>query len=179
MKDNELITLIRAELLVGLGRQGHSGGKVLQSHQPTQQGMSTDPVIYLHKLFDVRVGSPGHREEYDEDAQVMRRTTTEVLVATYQVSGALVYDYTDPDAVTPADMVKAAARVMQSPEFQQALVKRGANVMRVSTVKGVDVAGDTPGYEQRPLFEIDVNHTDVYITEIPTIESFVFRVGRV
>jgi hypothetical protein len=179
MKDNELITLIKGELSTGLTRQSRPGVKVLQSYQPTQQGMSTDPVIYLHKLFDVRVGSPGHREEYDEDAQVMRRTTTEVIVATYQVSGALVYDYTDPDAVTPADMVKAAARVMQSPEFQQALVARGANIMRVSTVKGVDVAGDTPGYEQRPLFEIDVNHTDVYITEIPTIESFVFRVGRV
>lgn len=179
MTDNDLITLIRGELLTGLSRQRWASAKAWQSYQPTQQGMSTDQVVYLHKLFDVRVGSPGHREEYDEDAHVMRRITTEVLVATYQVSGALVYDYTDPNAATPADMVKAAARVMQSPEFQQALIARGVNIMRVGSIKTVDVEGDTPGHDQRPIFEIDINHTDTYITEIPTIESFVFRAGRV
>ncbi|TQI79995.1 hypothetical protein FHU10_5154 [Serratia fonticola] len=179
MKDNELITLIKGELSTGLERQGHSGIKVWQSYQPTLQGMTTDPVIYLHKMADVRHGSPGLREEYDDDAQVMRRITTEVLISTYQVSGVLVYEFTDPEAVTPGDMVKAAARAMQSPEFQQALAAKGANVMRVGSITTVDVTGENPGYEQRPLFEIDISHTDTFITEIPTFKSIVFRAGRV
>lgn len=179
MKDNDLITLLIKNLTDGLTLRGYRYFDVAQSYQPTQQGIPTSNMIYIHKITDVRRGSPGQMEENDDIAHVLRRRTTEIIESSYQVSGSSVYDYTDPLAVTPADMVKAAARVMQSPEFQDELVRQGANILRVGTVTGVDISAAGPGYEQRPIFDIIINHTDVDVIEIPYITSTIFRSGRV
>jgi len=179
VKDNDLITLLIKNLTAGLTLRGYRLFDVTQSYQPTQQGIPTSNTVFIHKITDVRRGSPGQSEEFDATAQVLRRTTTEIIESSYQVSGSSVYDYTDPLAITPADLVKAAARVTQSPEFQDELVRHQANILRVGTVTGVDISAAGPGYEQRPVFDITINHTDVDVIEIPYLTSTIYRMGRV
>ncbi|MCL6323992.1 phage gateway protein [Pectobacterium polaris] len=179
MRDNDLMALVRRELLAGLVMQGFNGVNVWQSYQPTVQGLSSVMTLYLHKITDSPTGSPGHREVWDQGAQVLRRITTEVMLTSYQISGSMVYDDTDPNAVTPADLVKAAARAVRSPEFQSAIIAGGANITRIGTVNNTPISGDTAGYEHRPMFDIQFNHTDVYTTEIPAVESTHWRSGRV
>lgn len=179
MRDNALITLINKNIKIGMKARGFENIHTWQLNQPAQQGLSSDPVLYLHKVIDNRVGSPGHLEQYDEINSVMKRVTTEIILSTYQITGTIYYDAEDPNAITAADIVKAAASVMQTPEFQKALIDAGVNILRIGDVNTIEVSNDETGWEKRPVFDFLVNHKDITIIEIPTLEKISCRIHRV
>ncbi len=58
MLDNQLFTLIVTTLRYGLKGLGQGNIPILQSFQPTQQGVNTIPTAYLYKIGDRRRGFP-------------------------------------------------------------------------------------------------------------------------
>lgn len=179
MNDNALFTVVRDTLTRGLTARNFTAFNVWQNYQPEQQAMSDQPTLYIYKTSDTRYGYPGRREEYDRDAQVMRRIDTEIMIATFQITAALIYETENPEATTPADLLKAAASVANSPEFQTAIQASGANVVRIGQLTNRTTSTDYAGFDQQPYFEIEINHTDIFITEIPAAERIIGRIGRV
>lgn len=179
MKDNALFTLLKTQLHAGLFPLSPDPIRVLKSYQPSQQGMPSVPTVWLHKIADVRTGFPGVREERDDAAGMMREITTQVMLATFQVSATLITDDDDPQALTAPDVLKQAATVMQSRRFQLAVKAAGANILRIGNITTVDVSGDYAGRDLQPFFEFQINHTDISVTEIPFITRTRLLMARI
>lgn len=179
MKDNALFTMLKTQLHAGLLSLSPDPIRVLKSYQPSQQGMPSAPTVWLHKIADVRTGFPGVREERDDEAGMMREITTQVMLATFQVSATVITADDDPQAITAPDVLKQAATVMQSRRFQLAVKAAGANILRIGNITSVDVSGDYVGRDLQPFFEIQINHTDISVTEIPFITTTRWRMARV
>lgn len=179
MKDNDLIMLIRLELISALNKFGYSNVNILHSSQLNQEEKPTGPTLYIHKVTDVRYGSPQHNEQYNCDLQRMERTTTEINISTYQIHSFFIYDTSDPSALTMSELVRTAARAMQLPEFQKALIKNGVNIMRIDKVNYVDSDNKSIDYEEKPFFNFQINHKDIYTTEIPCTGKIIRKMERI
>lgn len=177
MRDNELMALIRQELMSALKQLGYSDIEILHSSQRGEK--SNKPTIYIHKTIDNRHGSPGCSEHYNRDTQKMERVATEITLSTYQATTSFNYDINDPSALTMSELARIAARAMQLPEFQQALVKRGVNIMRIDKVNYVDPDNKSSTYEELPAFNFQVNHKDIYKTEIPYTGTIIRKMERI
>ena len=57
MLDNQLIALVKSQLLIGLSSIGQSSIDVQQDFQSTQEGVNTIPTVYLHKVGDELMGA--------------------------------------------------------------------------------------------------------------------------
>lgn len=179
MRDNEMFILLRENLLREYRYRNTSLPEVRKAFQPEQQGIPETPTLYLHKIADVRVGSPGVREVMDKEAGVMREITTQIMIANFQVMATVLTDDADPLAMTAPDLLKEAAAIMQSRRFQRAAIGGGANFLRVGQIQSVDVSGDFSGREIQPYFEFSLNHTDVTVIEIPVITGTEIRIRRI
>lgn len=58
MMDNALFALIISTLSAGLTAIGQGSIIIQQNYQPTQQGVPTNPTIFLYKISDKRIGYP-------------------------------------------------------------------------------------------------------------------------
>ncbi len=179
MLDNPLIILIRTSLLAGLKNRGYDDINVWQSYQPTQQGTSSDKTLYIHKITNGNHGFAGNQEIYDEQNEVIKRITTEILTPTYQVSSTVVYDENEPFAMTAGDLVYLAFSVMQSTEFQNLLLAQDVNIFRAGSIKNITVPSDKAGHEDRPTFDIQITHKNIYTTEVPVVKSVHHRTSRI
>lgn len=171
MKDNEMFILLRESLLEEYEKRSLLIPEIRKAFQPENIGIPTQPTIYLHKISDYRVGSPGVREEMDKGRGVMREITTQVMLATFQISATVLTDDDDPLALTASDLLKSAATVFQSRSFQRKALTAGANILRVGNIPGVDVSSDYAGREIQPFFELTLNHQDITIIDT----SFITR----
>ena len=63
MKDVTLIKLLIKIINTGLAAQGIDV-TVKQTFQPTQQGAPSGPSVFVHKLFDRRIGSPQKEDKW-------------------------------------------------------------------------------------------------------------------
>ncbi|WP_238759151.1 phage gateway protein [Klebsiella oxytoca] len=179
MTDNQLFSLLRTSLLAEFTLMRGLVPEVRKAYQPEPEGIPLAPALYLHKIADMRVGFPGFREEMDTVNQVMRQITTQVMIATFQVSATVLTDDADPQALTAPDLLKRAAMIMQSREFQASVIAAGANFLRVGQIQSVDVSGDYAGREIQPFFEFSVNHKDESVREIPFVTRTGYRIVRI
>ena len=58
MMDNELILVFLPIIQNGLIARGYTDVSVVQSNQPTQEGVTTSPGVFFFKVGDRRIGFP-------------------------------------------------------------------------------------------------------------------------
>lgn len=179
MNDNAFLALIIPTLTTGLVGAGIPGVKVKQSYQPTQQGAESGPTAYVHKVGDVRRGAAEVVERWNEDASAIVRTETQALETTWQVDARVPQDPTNETARTPADVVNAAAMVMQSRAMREFLTANGLGILRIPDVRNPYNTDDSDRFAAAPSFDFTITHQLVLTTTVPVVETTEFRLARV
>lgn len=166
MTDNELYAV-----LFGILDSAFTGlAEVLQSNQPTQQGVPTAPTIFLTKLFDNRYGHVQREDKWDEAGQKMIHTERVVLETTFQLSGLAVQDPSDTTKPTASDLVRRAATVMQASATLETLRQNGLGVLRIGQIRNPYIVDDKERFEASPSFDFVITRTETTITETPFVE---------
>jgi hypothetical protein len=173
MKDNALFIFLRSFLLEALPARGFSDVLVKQSYQPQQQGRASQSAVYLHKILDRRYGSRAVKEFFDKENGVMTRTEEQVIETTIQFNAlASPRDPADDDEMTAADILKAVAACLQSPDFIYAGKEAGVQALRIQEIRNTPVQNDRDQFEFEPSFDAVFTHADVFTQTIESITHF-------
>lgn len=168
MTDNELWMI-----LIGILEPAFAGeAEVLQAYQPTQQGVTQGPALYLAKLFDARVGHVQRSDQWDEAAKKMIHTERVVIETTFQVTGFAVQDPDDLTRPTASDLTRRAAALMQASTTLETLRGHGLGILRITQVRNPYILNDRERFEASPSFDFVLTRTETTTTETPFVESY-------
>lgn len=171
MRDNQLFRLIVSALSSGLTARGVAGVAVMQAWQPTRQGAPTGPAVLLTKLPDVPRGHTKRDSVWDRDASIMRHVEEQAFESTFQVDALALQDPTNTNALTAADIARAARAVMQSSVVLDLLYAQGVGILRIGEIRNTPFVDDKQRNEYSPSFDFTLTHTDAFISTDPVAES--------
>lgn len=181
MTDNELIIAVRAALLARLAAPSYGLGALLveQSYQPTQQGVPNAATLFFHKLHDRRVGSPQRKEEWNPDLEQFDYVESEQLESTFQLTARKSQDPADDTELTPADILLAAARALQSDPVLISLRAQGVGVLRIGAAPSGYSNNDRGEFQQEPSFDVTFTHRNTTTDTLAPVVSREVQINRV
>lgn len=181
MLDNQLIAAVVAIIRAGLTAAGtpYSTAVVLQSFQPTQEGVPSLPSVFLHKIGDHRYGFLEREDIYDEDNNVFIHKETQIYETMFQITTLVTQDPANTSAVTASDLANRVAAIMQSDSTVKTLLDSDVQILRVTDIRNPYFTDDRDRNEANPSFDFTLTHKQVIITSTPVIESVEVNFDRV
>lgn len=176
--DNEVWALLVAIFNAGLAARGLPA-VVLQSYQPTQQGVESGPVVVLHSIDSKRYGWPEDNSFYDTGDDQVKTATGYWLERVYQVNALAIQDPKTPAAPTAFDYIDAAAAIIQTTETQATLRGNGIGVLRVQPLRVAYIVDDKGRHEQVPTFDFTLTYRQTHTQTaepIQTVEAGLYGV---
>ena len=177
MRDNDLLRVLIPNLTAWLAEFVQSSNYaiepplVLQSYQPTQQGVPTAPTVFLHKIADHPYGYPRKEYNWHEDTQRMVYTDTQMMESTYQVNALFIQDPDNMVQLTATDLLQEVRACVQSDLFMQTLRDNDIGMERVMQVVQTYFYDDRDRQEASPSFDFTVTHKQVTIRNAPIAQS--------
>jgi hypothetical protein len=162
MRDNDLFKVIIAELKSLLSDEGLGDIKIKQSYQPTQQSVSEERRIFMHKVSNPQVGSGIIYNGTTRRQQYLKR-------AVFQFDALAQQDPSDINSLTASDILTAAADLLQSYDAVRNLRNNGVNIERVTDVRPSYFINDKDRNESSPSFDLTVTYQHNYEKEIPSV----------
>lgn len=162
MRDNDLFKVIIAELKSLLAGEGLSDVKIKQSYQPTQQSVSEQRRIFIHKVTNPQVGVG---IVYDENKRIQQHLKR----AVFQFDALAQQDPSDINSLTASDILTIAADLLQSYDAVRNLRNNGVNIERITEVRPSYFINDKDRNESSPSFDLTVTYQHNYEKEIPSI----------
>jgi hypothetical protein len=166
--DSAIIQLFLPLIKAGLVSYGYGTIPVVQSNQPTMEGINTEATIYFYKVGNQLFGFPGVRDEWNGIA--MQQTQTQQYLATFKVFALVLQSPLTPNQYTASDLVNAVAFIMQSQKVVTALNESGVSVLKISQVDNPYFTDDRDQYEATPSFDFILSYTNSIITTQPVLE---------
>jgi len=179
MTDKELLILIRAQLLAGLGRQGDTTTEVIASHQPRSQGRVDGPALYVYKLMDHRYGWQHRKQEYDAESGDISVTEKQYMETSFQVTALYPQDPADTTGPTASDLASLAAMIVGSMTFGEAMKSQGAGVQRVMDILNPYFDNDRGQFEASPSFDFTVSHKRIMVDTAHAVDAAELNQTRV
>lgn len=164
MRDNDLFKIIIAELNLLLTGEGLADVKVKQSYQPTQQSVSEERRIFIHKVTNPQVGTGIVYSGTKRTQQYLKR-------ASFQFDALAQQDPSDINSLTASDILTTAADLLQSYDAVRNLRNNGVNIERVTDVRPSYFINDKDRNESSPSFDLTVTYQHNYENEIPSING--------
>jgi len=171
MLDNELIRLVISTLVAQELAAGIPNTPIAQAFQPTQQGPNTVRTAYLYKVSDHRRGTPDRNQEWDEDAQKIVRTTTQVYETTFQISALSTQNPSQTTQETASDLLNLIAYILQSEDTIVSFQNAGVGILNVGDIRNTPFVDDRDRHEYQPSFDFTLTHKQVVTTEAPVLQS--------
>lgn len=180
MTDNQLFAILFAIVRTGLAARGVASVTVAQAYQPTQQGETTDPAVYLTKLFDTPRGHVRRDTVYDDVEEVMNETETQTYETTYQVNARSLQVPGEVDQLTASDLVKLVRQILQSSAVIALLNDSNLAILRVSELRNPAIQSNDEGrFEFSPSFDFILTYDEIYTLEAPALETVEYNINRV
>lgn len=181
MLDNQLIAAIVGIIRAGLTAAGtpYSTAVVLQSFQPTQEGVPSVPSVFLHKLSDHRYGFLGRQDIYDEAHEIFTHTETQVYESMFQITTLVTQDPANVNQMTASDLANRVAAILQSDATIATLLTSDIQILRVTDVRNPYFTDDRDRNEANPSFDFTLTHKQIIISSTPVIESVEINFDRV
>jgi len=179
MTDNQLIAILIVIINNGLTADGFTGIPVIQSNQPTQQGVVTSPVIFLSKSKDYWYGWQQETSVYDPVNDVMNVSSRQRVETTFEFGARAIQDPTDTSLPTASDLLNEVGAIIRSPQTIQYLATLDLGLLRTTEVSNKYDLDDRDQFEATPIFQTTIVHSRTRITQVPVIESTELDVVRV
>jgi hypothetical protein len=167
--DNDLIRLFLPVINAGLIADGFSGVTVMQSNQPTQQGITVAPLVYFFKVFNKRYGWLAHYDEWNGSEMV--HTEAQYFEVTWQVS-ALVLQNVQTPSYTASDLVNEVACIMQSDKTRDILNANGIGILRIMDIVNPYFVDDRDNFEAAPSFDFVLTGQNFRTSTNPVVSEF-------
>ena len=180
MYDYQLFQAIINVLNTSNSAYGVNALPVLQSNQPTLQGINTAPSIYLQKIGgDKRFGFTGRADVWDTDTSQMNHTETQQYESTFQLSALVKQNPAVTNQLTASDIVNGCAAVLSSTVAIDALQAASIGLYRILNVRNPFFQDDYDQWEASPSFDFTLTHKQIIETTTPIITETVFQVEEV
>jgi hypothetical protein len=180
MRDNELIQLIRNNLLTALdGSTTFQNVDVIASNQPTQQGINFKPTVYFFKLMDHRYGFPQRSDVYDEINDVMIHTETQQYITTFQIGSLVRQNPRTPWNYTASDLTNECSAILQSEYVITQFFAADAGILKIGDINNPYFIDDKDQYEAYSSFDFSVTHKRARVSTVPVVESIQYNIKRV
>lgn len=167
--DNSLIQLFLPVLQQNLILDGFINAVVIQSNQPTQQGIPTVPTVYFYKLFNRRYGFLGREDTWNETLQEFVHVESQYYETSFRVSALVLQNPSDITAPTASDLVNDAASIMQSDSTRDILNKSGVGILRITDVLNPYFVDDRDNFEAAPSFDFTLTYLNTRESVSPKI----------
>jgi hypothetical protein len=179
MLDNPLFTLLIQILIAGEATAGISGTPIAQSFQPQQQGVNSEPTVYLHKLFDKRYGSVFREDVWDANTSTMVHTESQQYETTFQLSALSTQNPATPAQYTASDLCNLCASILQSSVALATLKANQIGIERITDVRNPYFSDDRGQNEASPSFDFVITHKQIITSSVPIINATTFNVYEV
>lgn len=165
MDDEALFTAVRSALLVGTADRGLMV-TVWQADNPTTQGRTSGPTIWLHRAMgDRRYGWTRRADDADGVQQEEQLVETTLQINTLDPS---------PDAY-PSDLGNVAIDILQGGVALTALRAAGLAVLRITDLRTPAVRNDQQEFEVTPGFDVTLQHRRKRAVDVPDAYPVTFR----
>lgn len=178
MRENQIAISLRSALLPRLQAR-NINAEVKQGNQPSSQGVPSGPTVFFFIVANKRYGFPERSTEWDETDEVMRATVSEVIETTLQFNAIAPQFPANDFALTPGDILKAAASILQSDSALADLRRDGLGVLRVQDIRTGYTKDDKGEFMANPSFDIVVTHRDTTSEIIGIVNAREVNIHRV
>lgn len=179
MTDNDLFRLFLPIINAGLITDGYPGVTVKQANQPTQQGINTNPAVYIYKLGDKRYGFLMRRDEWDEESETMVHTETQQYETSFRVSALVLQKPQFPGRYTASDLVNEVSSIMQSDSTTKTLIESNVGILRIQPIDNPYFGDDRDQFEASPTFDFTLTYAQTRVSTNPVISSYDYGIKRV
>jgi len=170
------LELIRTSLLPLLAEQGHADVPVVTSFQPTEQGRTDGPTLYLCQIpAGGNYGWQGRSTKWDEDTQTLKRTESQIVRETFQLMSL-----NDTGVgIDPITLHNLTTVLIASQAFREALRLEAVGIERIVASRTPEYVNDRERFEQSPSFDFTLTHTTAIIQQARYFERAEINITRV
>jgi len=155
---------------------GQPGIPVLQSFQPTQQGVPTGPRAFLQIVGQQRIGQTQKSDIYDEEAEEMIHQETQQMLTQFQVSALSTQDPASTTQYTAADIVNLVAMILQNQQTVEALAAQGFGLQLASPTRNPKFLDDRDRFEASPSFDFNITYNLIVTRSQNVLQSTELRI---
>lgn len=170
--DNSLIQIFLPIINAGLTADGYTGVQVMQSNQPTQQGIPTSPTIYFFKVASRRYGYLGRLDEWDANTTTMIHTENQYYESTWQVSALVLQNPATPNQYTASDLVDEVSSILVSDVSRETLNTNGIGILRINDIVNPYFVDDRDNFEASPSFSFTLTYENFRESTNPVVSQF-------
>lgn len=157
MTDNQLFTIIFAQLNAGFAARGMAVG-CKQDYQPREHGAETAPTVYVHKLGDFRYGFTKRGVAYNSGLGKFETQDSQVYRTSFQVSALAIQNPATPTAPTASDLCNTAAEIIAGETFLAAIHAVDVGLERITEVRNPYFANEQNRFQASPSFDFVLSH---------------------
>lgn len=172
MLDGQLYAMLTQYLVTAAPLRGVTNSQYLLRPQPQQQGRPNGRCVWMSKILDRRVGQRKVDVKWDGLEEV--RTETQSMETTLQFS-VTQPPMMDAGELSHGDVLKVIAAALQSDPAIQFFKSVGASVLRITDIRTIFPKNDRDQFEESPTFDVTFKHNDVFVDDVPIINTFEFR----
>jgi hypothetical protein len=176
--DNAVLAIVIGILRDALNANAINAG-VRQVNQPRQQGTPTKNTILINKVANKRYGYLGRTEKWYPEEQVEKHTESQWIESMFQIGALAIQNPADINAMTASDLINFAAQVMQSDATLSKLRAQKIGIYRITAIRNPYFVDDKERFEASPSFDFTLTYEQVYISEVPVLQSTEFQIRQV
>ncbi|UUM20931.1 hypothetical protein [Mycoavidus sp. SF9855] len=171
MTDNQLFRILLPLIRDGLRAEGVINVAIKQQYQPTQQGLSSSPMVLLHKIGDYRYGYPQRKSIWDQDAKAFIHMESVAIETTFQFNALVPQHPEQPELPTASDVLNLVAMILQSDASRHALRKHEIGIYRVRDLRQIYFVDDRDQFAASPSFDFTLTHSRTLTSRVPAVQT--------
>lgn len=178
MLDNDLIELLATRMELASATAGWNF-PVVQKEQPTQQGIPTEPTIFLEKLFDNLYGFAARSNDIVTETDdfgpfpQMRETDKQLIETAFQISAWVIQDPTNTNLPTASDVVNYVSMFLRHRETIRAWAPLNVNLLRVTQIRNPYTEDDRHRNEATPSLDLILTHDRTLTLDVSSADTVV------
>ena len=180
MTDEQLWPLIGTVLEVPLRTlSGVPELEVIQTYQPTQQGVPSPPFVSIHRIGAPRYGFTQKRSVYNVNTGVFDAVDVQLYEGVYQAQVLATDNPADTNDLSAYDIAVLASGVMQLDSTLTTLRASGVGIYRITDIRTPYFVDDRQRNEQTPSFDFTLSYAHVLNSTVPLVAASELDINRV
>ncbi len=169
MTDNQLIAIFRRIIINGLKETGYPYISVMQNFQPTQQGITSNPLVSFQKIHSHNYGPPSREYYIDEETEESKVKQTQQLQSRWQVSSLVTQLPDNENLPTSSDIAQAVCWTLQNDFAIEQLSAYNIGILRITDIINPYIIQDRDQYEANSSFDMMFVYFDEKIYSVNKI----------
>lgn len=170
MLDNQIIDAVATKIEAALAAAGWPY-IVSQKTQPTQEGISNTPTVYIQKLFDQHYGPQSSTSTYNQTNKNFDSKENQIVITTFQITSLVTQNPEDLSIPTASDVVNFVKMYLQHRRTIAEFKLIGLNLIQSKRIMNNDFIDDKARFQLHPSFDVEIQHERSIIRTVPSVTS--------